>query len=106
MDYIEKLRNRITNNAIKITTTNSKITGTKFSSAFIFDNVMMNLNLKSYKNIMQNVDWEKRLNKIHTYFKNGTKEMQSSNSSDALLMNIFCNPQINKWPHPNPIQSL
>jgi hypothetical protein len=27
----------------------------------------------------------------------GVKEMQSSNSSDALLMNIFCHPSIRKW---------
>ncbi len=40
-----------------------------------------------------------RLQKFHTTFNPalGIREMQSSNSSDALLMNIFCFPGMEKW---------
>ena len=37
-----------------------------------------------------------RLKKDHTKVQNAY-EMQSSNSSDALLMNIFCHPKLNSW---------
>ena len=50
----------------------------------------------SYENIMAKKEWAVRLNKKHSLVKN-TYEMQSSNSSDALLMNIFCHPRIDTW---------
>lgn len=62
-----------------------------------FSDVNMNFLEESYLNICMNESWHNRLNKKHSSFNDGTKEMQSFNSSDALLMNIFCYPKINKW---------
>lgn len=53
----------------------------------------------SYRSILSNSDWKKRLAKVHT---SGSLpradrrwcELDSSNSSDALLMNIFCCPEV------------
>lgn len=53
----------------------------------------------SYKAILDRPDWRRRLNKVHAQAKQalprcerGWKELDSSMSSDALLMNIFCHP--------------
>lgn len=53
----------------------------------------------SYRNILTNKDWKKRLDKAHSSFPkySGIKELDSCNSSDALLMNIFCHQKIKKW---------
>lgn len=53
----------------------------------------------SYDNILEKESWRVRLDKPHPYFprKQGVKELDSCNSSDALLMNIFCHPGIGKW---------
>ena len=55
----------------------------------------------SFNAIRENADWLDRLNKQHSQRKalpeqkrGNAKELDSSNSSDALLMNIFCNPKI------------
>ena len=54
----------------------------------------------SYQQILTNPLWAKRLRKVHTSFRRvllsrdpDRKELDSSNSSDALLMNIFCHPR-------------
>ena len=50
----------------------------------------------SYRNIRANSDWARRLLKVHTAARrtqSGSwrwKELDCANSSDALLMNIFC----------------
>ena len=65
-------------------------------SALIFNNG--NLLKTSYDSIMNKTNWKKRLEKSHSHFPNSdVKELDSSNSSDALLMNIFCHPELNKW---------
>ncbi len=64
-------------------------------SAIIFHDIENNFNEDSFNNIKRNPIWDRRLNKPHTKVKKA-KEMQSSNSSDALLMNIFCYPNITK----------
>jgi hypothetical protein len=65
------------------------------SSAVIFYN-SNNFHPDSYTNIAKNRDWIARTMKPHQNVP-GVREMQSSNSSDALLMNIFCHPSIHKW---------
>ena len=54
---------------------------------------------ESYGAILRNASWRKRLLKAHTQARSALpreecawKELDSSNSSDALLMNIFCFP--------------
>ena len=54
---------------------------------------------ESYRAIQQNAAWRQRLEKIHAQSNNSFpreerrwRELDSSNSSDALLMNIFCFP--------------
>ncbi len=66
------------------------------SSAVIFLNLPDNFHPKSFANIKKQKDWWKRINKPHPNVP-GVLEMQSSNSSDALLMNIFCHPDIQRW---------
>ena len=66
------------------------------SSAVIFVNAADSFHPESYDNILKHPDWFDRTKKAHPNVP-GAKEMQSSNSSDALLMNIFCHPLIGKW---------
>jgi hypothetical protein len=54
----------------------------------------------SYSAIMDHPDWKRRLEKAHPHARRSLppserewKELDSSMSSDALLMNIFCHPQ-------------
>jgi hypothetical protein len=54
---------------------------------------------ESYLHILEKTDWCKRLGKVHTQARHWLpreerrwRELDSSNSSDALLMNIFCFP--------------
>jgi hypothetical protein len=56
----------------------------------------------SYSEILTNTAWAARFNKVHTHAgrslprrEDGTRaELDSCNSSDALLMNIFCYPRV------------
>lgn len=55
----------------------------------------------TYQRISNNSQWSQRLNKVHTAFKRSRaranwqwKELDCAHSSDALLMNIFCYPQL------------
>ena len=55
----------------------------------------------SYKRILKNADWERRLAKVYTGSRfiprkadRTRRELDCANSSDALLMNIFCYPGI------------
>jgi len=55
----------------------------------------------SYRSIIANADWQRRLKKVHTAFGKSASplrnsracELDSCTSSDALLMNIFCHPR-------------
>ena len=54
----------------------------------------------SYAAIVDHPDWKRRLDKVHTHARRGLppsergwKELDSSMSSDALLMNVFCHPR-------------
>jgi|UPI0004794AF1 hypothetical protein len=56
----------------------------------------------SYRSICANPDWRKRLDKSYTggrwiprrWDRTGRRELDCANSSDALLMNIFCYPRV------------
>ncbi|HEY6350424.1 MAG TPA: hypothetical protein VI636_13540 [Candidatus Angelobacter sp.] len=55
----------------------------------------------SYREILKRVEWNKRLAKVHTGARRALpaadrrwRELDSSTSSDALLMNIFCCPGV------------
>ncbi|MGC2110345.1 MAG: hypothetical protein WA655_12565 [Candidatus Korobacteraceae bacterium] len=56
---------------------------------------------ESYAAILSHAAWQKRLSKTHAQARTslpkcerGWRELDSSNSSDALLMNIFCYPGV------------
>ena len=66
------------------------------ASAVIFKNLSDNFHPDSFNNIANNPEWKHRTTKAHQNVA-GVLEMQSSNSSDALLMNIFCHPDIGRW---------
>ena len=60
---------------------------------------------ESYRQIRANPQWTRRLAKVHTQARSSLpridrrwRELDSSNSSDALLMNIFCFPGTLKRP--------
>jgi hypothetical protein len=59
----------------------------------------------SYESILNRPSWKHRLNKVHAQGGRllpdsdaGWKELDSSMSSDALLMNIFCCPRVTQNP--------
>jgi hypothetical protein len=88
---------RIKQRLIKNITSNSTATNYyEHKSAIIFKDIKDSFIEESYENIKKNDDWNIRTIKKHNSLVN-TLEMQSSNSSDALLMNIFCYPKINQW---------
>jgi len=97
MNNIEKIKKRLKENAKKLCLQNqSENRRKKHKSAFVWDDVKMNFFEPSFLNINKNEKWLERLKKQHTKVPDSL-EMQSSNSSDALLMNIFCYPKILKW---------
>ena len=105
MNYSINLKNRLKKNAHSISST-MNLCGSERESAYIFKNVSMSFHEMTYQNILSNEDWEKRTKKIHSHFNDGTLEMQSSNSSDALLMNIFCYPEFQQWKGPTQLLSI
>jgi hypothetical protein len=56
----------------------------------------------TYKAILKNPNWQRRLQKVHAqgrkslprYEKGVRRELDTCSSSDALLMNIFCHPGV------------
>jgi hypothetical protein len=65
--------------------------------AIIFNNLAFNFHPSSWNVIDKDTFYKNRTIKIHSHFKSSKPavyEMQSSNSSDALAMNIFCYPNI------------
>jgi len=66
-------------------------------SAVIFKSVKDNFHTDSHTTIINHVSWQDRLKKRHSFFTADIKEMQSSNSSDALAMNVFCHPDLSNW---------
>ncbi len=66
------------------------------ASAVILQNLSDNFHPESFRSILSNPEWRLRTGKAHQNVA-GVLEMQSCNSSDALLMNIFCHPDIRRW---------
>jgi hypothetical protein len=66
------------------------------ASAVLFDKVADSFHPTVWETITRNPQWHMRTEKLHQNVP-GAKEMQSSNSSDALLMNIFCHPRVATW---------
>ena len=98
MNYSNKLKEIVRQNAIELSEKNH-YKGSKYESAFVFDDISNNFHDDSYKNIKANHHYYERLKKSHSFFskEKEIREMQSSNSSDALLMNIFAHPKILQW---------
>jgi hypothetical protein len=67
-----------------------------YKSATIFTEIGDNFFPASFEVVHSRADWSRRLEKQHQQVP-GVKEMQSSNSSDAILMSIFCHPKIGSW---------
>ena len=67
-----------------------------WATAIIFKTIADNFCPDSYQAISATSDWSERTRKPHSRVA-GILEMQSSNSSDALLMSIFCHPQLVAW---------
>lgn len=68
------------------------------NSSIIFKDITYNFHPKSWKKINEEPLYKERTKKTHTNtITKGLFEMQSSNSSDALAMNIFCFPDFIKW---------
>jgi hypothetical protein len=65
-------------------------------SAVLFKNVGNAFCPASFDAISKSTHWRARTKKPHQNIAN-VMEMQSSNSSDALLMNIFCHPMLASW---------
>ncbi|MCK9299742.1 MAG: hypothetical protein M0P23_00010 [Bacteroidales bacterium] len=95
MSYSNRLKERLITNAKKLCQEKS-FTGEERKTAFLFDDISMSFNPDSYKNILENAEYKSRLDKVHPQ-ASGFMEMQSSNSSDALLMNFFAHPRIKEW---------
>jgi hypothetical protein len=60
-----------------------------------------NFHPESYRRICADERWARRLEKVHTAYKRSRlranwqwKELDCCNSSDALLMSIFCHPEV------------
>jgi hypothetical protein len=95
-NYSTNLRETLTSLAIIYAKINSISGYSKYKTAVVFKALIDNFQLDSYKAILLNPDWKARLGKPHQRVK-GAKELQASNSSDGLLMNIFCYPKIKEW---------
>lgn len=91
-----KLRRDLRDEAIAFARKRNLPIDISHSSAAIFENLADGFHPESFGNILNNQDWNKRTRKSHPQVRDAF-EMQSSNSSDALLMNIFCHPSIGEW---------
>lgn len=96
MNYSDAIKQRIIKNIVEDPLIESDAYNIH-PSAIIFKNLEDNFLPSSFQSIKKNPQWKSRTLKVHAKLKDGTLEMQSSNSSDALLMNIFCNPGVGKW---------
>jgi len=92
----EMLKQKIREAALAYATRRRLPIDDSYASAVIFRNLKDNFHPESFANIINCADWSIRTQKAHQNVP-GILEMQSSNSSDALLMNIFCHPSIRDW---------
>lgn len=92
----EQLKSRLSDAARKYAAAKNVPIDTSPKSAVLFCNLADAFHHASYLSIAGNPQCAHRLQKSHQRVS-GFREMQSSNSSDALLMNVFCHPQISTW---------
>lgn len=92
----EELRLTIRQAAIAYAAAHQLVLDESPASAAIFEQVAANFCPASWAAVASNPDWNLRAQKPHQQLP-GILEMQSSNSSDALLMSIFCHPKIASW---------
>ena len=92
----DQLKQEIRHSAEKYAQSNGLKIDASPKSAVIFENLSDTFCTKTYTAIANNDDWYRRIQKSHQNLP-GVLEMQSSNSSDALLMNTFCHPKISSW---------
>ena len=104
MNYNSQLKNELINLAdnygIKNYTTVYAHPAELKNSSVIFNDISYSFQKDSWNVISGNPDYLARTKKTHpnTQTKEpAVLEMQSSNSSDALAMNIFCHPSFKKW---------
>lgn len=70
------------------------------NSSVIYNDISFNFQKDSWNAISNNNEYFPRTNKVHGKAQSkdsSVLEMQSSNSSDALAMNIFCHPTFKGW---------
>jgi hypothetical protein len=89
----QELRSVLRELALRYAKNQSLPVDASHSTAVLFKKPGDNLHLESFKNIQRHDAWLKRTEKAHQNVQ-GMLEMSSSNSSDALLMTVFCNPDI------------
>jgi hypothetical protein len=66
-----------------------------------------NFHPESFREILANPGWAGRFDKKHTHFGGeDVRELDSCQSSDALLMNIFCHPGMASWKGPRDVLGL
>jgi len=107
MNFSAPLRRDLAQRALKFAETNSLPHCLSYGAvpAVCFapeDNHHGNFIAASYKAILSNPSWRRRLAKVHTQGKKSLPttdrgrwmELDSCTSSDALLMNIFCYPRL------------
>jgi len=92
----EELKQALRAAAVDFASAQQLALDTSHSSAAIFQRLEDAFCADSFSAITRNPEWFNRTQKAHSNVP-GAFEMQSSNSSDALLMNIFCHPALTSW---------
>jgi len=103
--FAENLRKQLSELAGRYAKKYNLLSGKSRGGVIIFKqgqgkNIHGNFLDSSYDNILGKENWRMRLDKPHPSppdRKQEVKELDSCNSSDALLMNIFCHPRIDEW---------
>lgn len=90
------LKRAIRDSAMAYAQSNGLVVDERHSSALIFSQVQDALCPASFNAIRANPDWLARTWKCHPNVHSAL-EMQSSNSSDGLLMSVFCHPKLPRW---------
>jgi hypothetical protein len=106
MNSKEQLEERLKINAQCFASNHPGITGRiTQSNVYLFNEVRMNFMPETFENIEKHSNWykrtQKKLERVPDIF-----EMQSSKSSDALLMNIFCYPDFINWEKPRELLKI
>lgn len=92
----DELKQALRTSAMMYANTHGLAIDTSPKSAIIFMNMPDAFCPASFAAIQKNANWYSRVQKPHQN-RSSAMEMQSSNSSDALLMNIFCHPKLVSW---------